>query len=376
MYMMSFFAIPRGVLKKLDYFRSRFFWQSDGKRRNYRLAKWSILCQPKDQGGLGIHDLDIKNKALLSKWLFQLLTMDGTWQQLLCNKYLGSKTLSQVQWKSRDSHFWARLMKVKNEFLCFGTFLIKNGSQVRFWEDTWLGNSTLREQYLSLYNIARHKHDTIAEVFSTSPLNISWRRDLIGCKLTAWNDLVPRLSNNVLSQESNEFRWNLHPNGQFSVKSHYLAMIHSDIRNPNKRLWKLKPPLKIKIFMSYLQRGVILTKYNLAKCSWQRSKVCGFCHKDETIQHLFFECRFAQAVWSMIHAALGLSQPRSVFNIFGSWLWGLEKYLKSLILLGAAATCWSLWLCRNDIIFRNKHNTFPLQVIYLIIHLLRLWAIL
>jgi hypothetical protein len=28
-YMMSFFAIPRGVLKKLDFFRSRFFWQSD-----------------------------------------------------------------------------------------------------------------------------------------------------------------------------------------------------------------------------------------------------------------------------------------------------------------------------------------------------------
>jgi hypothetical protein len=26
MYMMSFFGIPRGVLKKLDYFRSRFFW--------------------------------------------------------------------------------------------------------------------------------------------------------------------------------------------------------------------------------------------------------------------------------------------------------------------------------------------------------------
>ena len=29
MYMMSIFAIPGGVLKKLDYFRSRFFWQSD-----------------------------------------------------------------------------------------------------------------------------------------------------------------------------------------------------------------------------------------------------------------------------------------------------------------------------------------------------------
>jgi hypothetical protein len=145
MYMMSFFAIQRGVLKKLDYFRSRCFWQSDGERRKYRLAKWSILCQPKDQGGIGIHDLDIKNKALLSEWLFQILTTDGTWQQLLGNKYLGSKPFSQMQWKSGDSHFWASLMKVKNEFLRFGTFLIKDGSEVRFRKDKWLGNSTLQE---------------------------------------------------------------------------------------------------------------------------------------------------------------------------------------------------------------------------------------
>ena len=48
MYMMSFFEIPKGVRKKLDYFRSRFFWQSDEHKRKYRLAKWDILCQPKD----------------------------------------------------------------------------------------------------------------------------------------------------------------------------------------------------------------------------------------------------------------------------------------------------------------------------------------
>lgn len=33
LYMMSFFAIPRGILTKLDYFRSRFYWQSDGKKK-------------------------------------------------------------------------------------------------------------------------------------------------------------------------------------------------------------------------------------------------------------------------------------------------------------------------------------------------------
>jgi hypothetical protein len=50
-YMMSFFEIPGGVLKKLDYMMSRFFWQSDDHKRKYRLAKWDILCQSKEQGG-------------------------------------------------------------------------------------------------------------------------------------------------------------------------------------------------------------------------------------------------------------------------------------------------------------------------------------
>ena len=113
MYMMSFFEIPKGVRKKLDYFHSRFFWQSDEHKRKYRLAKWDILCQPMDQGGLGIHNLELKNIALLSKWLYHLLTTDGTWQQILRNKYLGTKPLVQVLWKSGDSHFWASLMKVK-----------------------------------------------------------------------------------------------------------------------------------------------------------------------------------------------------------------------------------------------------------------------
>lgn len=41
---------------------------NDSQHKKYRFAKWSILCRPKEQGGLGIKDLDAKNIALLSKW--------------------------------------------------------------------------------------------------------------------------------------------------------------------------------------------------------------------------------------------------------------------------------------------------------------------
>jgi hypothetical protein len=62
----------------------------------------------KRSGGLGVHDLEVKNLALLGKWLFKLLTEDGVWQTLFKRKYVGTKALSQVLWKPRDSHFLGR----------------------------------------------------------------------------------------------------------------------------------------------------------------------------------------------------------------------------------------------------------------------------
>jgi len=264
-------------------------------------------------------------------------------------------------------------MKVKNDFLKFGTFTIKNGSQVKFWEDIWLENRPLRQQYPQLYNIVRKKQDMVGQVLSTPQPNLSWRRDLIGNNLAAWNNLATRLAALNLSQEDDEFKWDLDPSGVFSVKTRYRALINRNVPYDNKKLWKLKTPLKIKIFLWYLRRGVILTKDNLARRNWQGSQKCCFCHENETIQHLFFDCRLSKMVWSMVHAAWGIRRPSSVANLFGGWLNGIPKQFKNLILVGAAALCWSVWLCRNAAVFENKHSSF-LQVLYRTTHWLRTWA--
>jgi hypothetical protein len=41
-FMLSLFEVPRGILEKIDYYRSRFYWQSD-----------------QGQGGLGIQNIDV-----------------------------------------------------------------------------------------------------------------------------------------------------------------------------------------------------------------------------------------------------------------------------------------------------------------------------
>jgi len=184
MFMMFFFEIPKGVLKKLNHYRSRFFWQGGlDKKKKYHLAKWDILCRPKDQGGLGVIDLEVQNKCLLSKWIVNLLNSEDTWQSLLRNKYLSTKSLPQVQAKPNDSHFWRGLMKIKEEVLACGSFQIKDGKQTRFWEDTWVGQRPIKEQYPSIYNIARQPHASVASVLSSEPLNISFRRVLVNEKL-------------------------------------------------------------------------------------------------------------------------------------------------------------------------------------------------
>jgi hypothetical protein len=293
--MLSFFQVPKGVLQRLDYYRSRFFWQGDLEKKKYRLV---VVCRPRDQGGLGIHDLEAKNIALLGKWLYKLLTEDGVWQILLRRKYVGSKALSQINWKPGDSHFWAGLMYAKKYFFRHGSFLIKDGSEIRFWEDFWLGNLPLMDQYPALYSITRNKSDTIAEVLNTSPPNVTFRRDLIGACLASWHALQERLANLQLTDEHDEFHWNLTENGKFSVDSMYKALLHSEAPiHKNKHIWKMKISLRIKVFAWYLRYGVILTKDNLVRHNWQGSPKCCFCHHDETIKHLFFQCQFAHSIW-------------------------------------------------------------------------------
>jgi hypothetical protein len=180
MFMMSFFRIPKGVREKLDYYRSRFFWQCDEHKKKYRLAKWSIIHKPKSIGGLGVIDLDTQNKCLLSKWLFKLLNEDGLWQQILRRKYLKNKTLSHVEKRKGDSHFWSGLMEVKKLLLERGRFKVQDGTQTRFWEDLWVGQEPLMKRFPSLYSLVRKKNVSVAQVLSTTPLNVSFRRALVG----------------------------------------------------------------------------------------------------------------------------------------------------------------------------------------------------
>jgi hypothetical protein len=231
----------------------------------------------------------------------------GIWQELLRNKYLGGKTLGQVSKKVGDSHFWKSLVSVKDKFLSLGSFKLASGEEICFWEDQWLGNLTLMEQYPNIFNIARKKSAIVSDVLQTNPYNASFRRALLGVKLHEWQSLVARLVNISLVDGQDNFIWVLQKSGLFTVKSMYEHLINSGTK-VSQEIWYMKIHLKIKVFMYYLKRGVILAKDNLAKRMWVCSNLCSFVRwKLSSISSL------------KMYLVLDIPPPTSVENLFNTW---------------------------------------------------------
>ena len=82
----------------------------------------------------------------------------------------------------------------------------------------------------------------------------------MGDKLLKWNGLVTRVAFVQLDEQVDSIKLTLTSKGVFTVQSMYKRIVNQIAMPRNKALWKLKVPLKVKIFVWFLIKGVILTK--------------------------------------------------------------------------------------------------------------------
>jgi hypothetical protein len=180
-------------------------------------------------------------------------------------------------------------------------------------------------------------HDTVQSVLSHAPLNISFRRTLVGGKLTAWHEVQLKVAQVNLSDERDIFSWNLTKDGVFRYNQCIAYWWTQGAPFNPKLIYKLKVSLKIKKILWYLQQGVILTKDNLLRRNWKGSKTCVFCNSNETIQHFFFDCHHVRNIWRVVYITIGLQSPSSISHMFRSWLSRVNSKERNLILVGPTA---------------------------------------
>jgi hypothetical protein len=115
--------------------------------------------------------------------------------------------------------------------------------------------------------------------------------------------------------------------------------------------WKVKLPLKIKIFLSTLIEGRFLLKITLLKETGRGTRYL-FCEAKEGIQHLYLTVKWPD--WCGVRSPLPLGLDHRLR--WAPYLVLAEKFslkCEENDVVGVAAMCWSLWLTINDIVFQR-----------------------
>jgi hypothetical protein len=199
--------------------------------------------------------------------------------------------------------------------------ILGNGKDIDFSRDVWCGIVPLKEKFQELYDICLTKHGNVAYM-AESGWRMNFRIWLDERGQVQLRRLRDMLSSCALSEEKDRSKWSWEKSRKFTIKSMH-NMLHSDeAHNSNRKIWKDKIPLKIKIFMWLVDQNAILTKDNLAKHNWHGDKKCYFCHTDESVSHIFFECP-AKYMWSLVSLVVGADCRPTSFLSSGNGQGGL-----------------------------------------------------
>jgi hypothetical protein len=67
---LALFPLLVSVASRIEKLQRDFSWVGLGNEFKYHLVNWSKVCIPISEGGLGIRNLMMFNRALLGKWLW------------------------------------------------------------------------------------------------------------------------------------------------------------------------------------------------------------------------------------------------------------------------------------------------------------------
>ena len=96
-YFLSFFRVPKKVVDKLVRLQRNFLWGGGHDQNKIAWIKWESVCMRKEDGGLGVKDINSFNLSLLWKWKWNLFQHQGElWAKVLESKYGGWRNLNDA----------------------------------------------------------------------------------------------------------------------------------------------------------------------------------------------------------------------------------------------------------------------------------------
>nr|GEV95019.1 hypothetical protein [Tanacetum cinerariifolium] len=131
-------CLSRLVISLLERLMRDFLWNFGEFKKCKAKIRWSDVCKPKIEGGLGIRSHDTWNIALISKHLWNLLSFkDSLWVKCVHMYKLKGRSFWDIPNKEGSSWIWRRILKVRCLLRDHIVSKIRDGKGTSLWFDNW-----------------------------------------------------------------------------------------------------------------------------------------------------------------------------------------------------------------------------------------------
>jgi hypothetical protein len=94
---MGIYLLHDATHGEMDKFRPRLFWEGVCTKRKYHMVDWTVVCKPREFGGLGILKSKFINIALMLKWIWKIYqNVEGLWEDFMRAKYMGGNMICSL----------------------------------------------------------------------------------------------------------------------------------------------------------------------------------------------------------------------------------------------------------------------------------------
>jgi zinc-binding in reverse transcriptase len=178
-----------------------------------------------------------------------------------------------------------------------------------------------------------------------------------------------------VQRATDEAVWTRNTTWCFTVKSAYSFITDTPhVQECYSRIWEIKAPPRVQIFVWLTMRNKILTIDNLVKRGWVITNMCYLCRANlESVQHIFNECTFSSQLRNYIAstappiqencpAYTSLASTTSIIQGGGNIYWKQMEI----------TTIFTIWKERCRRIFQEEEQQIP-EVAREILKELRSW---
>lgn len=371
-YYFSMYKAPIAVINKLEGLIRRFLWGGTDEIGKIHWVAWDNVVKSKDSGGLGLSRLLECNYSMLFKWIWRYKVEDNAmWKQVIEAIHVSNRRWDMVPWNKQSSGPWSKIVKAAYATQVQGTRFINmirgmlgDGTDIRFWLDSWISDMPLRDLFPNLFRLERNKWckvvDRIGNDNDAGLVQWEWKRypssddetrELIECF---------RLVTSVrLQHRRDSWRWNSGSNITYTVKE-TRKWLRNDQGNPNGDVYKWCKwiPSKCNVFMWRTSLDRIPTASNLIRRNINIGDgLCSFCGEvPESTDHIFTGCLHSNGLWSGLGTWLKLP-PMIMFSVKdilqSVQLLPMSSSRKEIIYGIVVIMCWKIWANRNEIIFKQ-----------------------